>query len=313
VNIPICIIVGSTRSGNTILARVLNTHPRIAKCIEPYYIWDHYFREAQHDELSAADANGEVRSYIRRSFIRYWKALQVDCLVDKSPRNCLKIPFVKSVFPEARYIFNFRDGRDTILSMINRLETKKKIFEKDESGRRWFEKLHIFMRRMGKNPLWRFRFQTFLFEFGPPRYWFKRRFLQQIRWSGRFAVGPRFKGWHEIIDIASPLEFCAYQWVHCARGMIESLPLIPEDRRFVLKYEDFIDNPKAFLEKIFSFLDVEFPKGFMDMIPEIWKGNYDLWRGAFSTNDLKLIGPIIGKSLIDLGYEKDESWYLDLK
>ena len=78
-----------------------------------------------------------------------------------------------------------------------------------------------------------------------------------------------------------------------------------------MKYEDFVDNPKATLENLFAYLDVDFPKRFMNKIPKIWKGNYDLWREAFSPDELKLIGPIIGKEMVDLGYEKDESWYLN--
>ncbi len=39
-------------------------------------------------------------------------------LVEKTPRNSLNIPFLKSVFPQARYIFLQRDARQNIASII---------------------------------------------------------------------------------------------------------------------------------------------------------------------------------------------------
>ena len=312
-NIPIVIIVGAPRSGTSMLGRVLDRHPRVATWIEPYYIWDYNFREAPHDQLSEDDASDKICFWIRKAFIQHLKALKVDRIVDKSPRNCLKIPFVRTVFPEARYVFLLRDGRDTILSIKKQWESKRRIFIKTEKGSQWKERIRLIRRWLDRRPLWRLRFQSLIFEIGPPRYWFKRKFLQQIRWDGRFGWGPRFKGWQKLIDQVTPLEFSAYQWKHCARGIIENASSLPEDMYFFLKYEDFIVDPKASIKNLFSFLDLEFPEGFMEVIPQIWADNYNKWRQALSLEDLKMIGPIIGSTMIDLGYEKNESWYQSFK
>ena len=49
--------------------------------------------------------------------------------MDKSPRNSLKIPFVRKIFPEAKFIHIVRDGRDTSLSINKEWVNLTQIFE----------------------------------------------------------------------------------------------------------------------------------------------------------------------------------------
>ena len=115
--VPIVMIIGPPRSGTTLLGNLLDLHPRISTIIEPYYIWDHHFREYPHDQMSEKDASDPVRRRIRGSFGRYLTDIGADMVVDKSPRNSIKIPFIKAVFPEAYFVIIMRDPRDTILSI----------------------------------------------------------------------------------------------------------------------------------------------------------------------------------------------------
>ncbi|HYV57049.1 MAG TPA: sulfotransferase [Candidatus Nitrosopolaris sp.] len=39
-------------------------------------------------------------------------------LLEKTPKNCLRIPFLRALFPDARFVFLRRDGRATISSLI---------------------------------------------------------------------------------------------------------------------------------------------------------------------------------------------------
>jgi hypothetical protein len=222
----------------------------------------------------------------------------------------LKLPFVQKIFPEARYIFILRDGRDTILSILSQWKRKKEIFVNNSEGNQWQNRLYIFKRWLRRRPNWKFSLQSVLFELGPPTNWPKKRFLNQIRWEDRFGWGPRFDNWQEVIDRVSPLEFSAYQWVHCARGILDSLPLIPETQRVILKYEDFIRDPVTSVANLLSFLNLDIPDGFMDTLPEIWADNSNKWRRSFSSADLKRIGPIIGETMKEFGYENDETWYM---
>jgi hypothetical protein len=277
--------------------------------VEPYYIWDYHFRDAPDDQRDTEDATDDVRGRIRRAFDQYRQALDVQLIVDKSPRNCLRIPFIKQTFPEARYLFIWRDGRDTVLSIKRQWEGKKKIFKRSDSIEHWHKRLEILKKWMVKRPSWRLKWQSLCYELGPPRCWLKGKLLNQIRWEGRFGWGPRFRQWQKLVDRISPLEFAAYQWRACAQGLQDNLSSIPENKRFVLRYENFIKDPKASLEAIFAFLGLEFPARFMSTIPKIWADNSNKWPNDLSPEELKVIGPIIGKSLIELGYDKDLFWY----
>ena len=127
--IPYIFIVGSPRSGTTILGEVLNLHREINQWHEPYFIWDKFFRLAPDDQRTAEDATQEVIKYVTRQCNRYHRKTRFCFLVDKSPRNSLKIPFVRKIFPEARFIHIVRDGRDTALSINNEWINLKQIYE----------------------------------------------------------------------------------------------------------------------------------------------------------------------------------------
>jgi hypothetical protein len=308
-NIPLVVITGVPRSGTSIVGRILDLHPQISTWVEPYYIWDHHFRSAPHDERTADDATQEVQRWIRKAFHNYRKILKTDIVADKSPRLCLKIPFVRKVFPEARYIFMLRDGRDTILSIWHQWQRKGEIFGDTHRGSQWQNRLYIVKRWLGRRPTWQFRIQSIIFELGSPLNWPQKKFLNKIRWGGRFGWGPRFKGWQDMIGRTTPLEFSALQWVHCARGIMDNIDLIPEDRRIILKYEEFIIDPQTSIRKVLDLLNLNHPEGFMSKMPPIWSDNSNKWLQAFSAEERRKIGSIIGQTLIDFGYARDESWY----
>jgi hypothetical protein len=308
-NIPIVMIIGAPRSGTSILGRVLDQHPLLSTWVEPYYIWDHHFRDAPNDVLTAEQATVDVQIWIRKAFRQYLKMCRVEKVVDKSPRNCLKLPFVRKIFPEASYIFILRDGRDTILSILSQWKRKKEIFiEKGESDQ-WQNRLYIFRKWLRKRPTLKFSLQSILFELGPPPNWLKKKFLNDIRWEGRFGWGPRFQHWQKFIESVPLLEFCSYQWDSCARGILDNISLIPDHQRYILKYEDFIRDPEASITNLFSYLKIELPDGFIDALPQIKSDNSNKWRKAFSSAELSRIGPIIGQTMKDIGYEDDQPWY----
>ena len=39
-------------------------------------------------------------------------------MIEKTPKNSLRVPFLRTVFPEARFVFLQRDARETVSSMI---------------------------------------------------------------------------------------------------------------------------------------------------------------------------------------------------
>lgn len=78
------------------------------------------------NRLLAADASVEAAATLRERFLRQLRdrdrrapvAAPVRML-EKTPKNALRIPFLRAVFPEARFVFLYRDPRQVLGSMID--------------------------------------------------------------------------------------------------------------------------------------------------------------------------------------------------
>ena len=64
----------------------------------------------------AEHARPEVRDRIRRWFQAQQGSAAL--CVEKNPRNVLRVPFLRAVFPEARLVHIVRDGRDVACSLM---------------------------------------------------------------------------------------------------------------------------------------------------------------------------------------------------
>lgn len=117
------LIIGAPRSGTHMIFRVLGKSSELAhwRPSEAHEVWeaDHHpaHRGWESNVLEGSDASPESIRRIRREFLLV--AGTRKRLLDKNPRNVLRIGFIEAVFPDARYIFIKRDGRDTINSLIN--------------------------------------------------------------------------------------------------------------------------------------------------------------------------------------------------
>ena len=121
-------IIGAPRSGTSMLYAILRESSQLAHWPgEAHEVWeaDHHpaLRGWDSNALGAADADPETAGRIRRSFFLVTGAKKR--LIDKTPRNALRIPFIDTVFPDARYIYLQRDGRDNVNSLINAWRTPR--------------------------------------------------------------------------------------------------------------------------------------------------------------------------------------------
>lgn len=306
---PFAFIIGSPRSGTTILGEVLDAHPEISQWYEPYFIWDRNFRNRPDDVRTAQDATPVVRRKIRKAFEDYMKARGAKLVVDKSPRNCLKLPFVLSIFPRAKFIFLFRDGRDTVLSIYKEWLKRKSVLQADSILMRVRRIAPVVKTWMQRQPLWRHRVQAILFEAGNPADWMRGEFLHRKRWDGIVGWGPRFRGWRELMGRCSLLEFAAHQWSHCVEAFLEHMVEIPENQRFVLRYEEFLTDPEARIEDLIKFLGLRFSPEYFKAIPRLKADNFGKWQREFTAQELQLIIPIIAPSLVKMGYETESHYH----
>lgn len=120
-------IIGTGRSGTTVLGKVLSMHRDVGFLNEPKLIWSQicadedligsYSRSAPRVRLSAEDATPK-KSGIMRAVAGAFLALSgASRMVDKYPELIFRTPFVMAIYPDAKFIFMSRSGWDTAASI----------------------------------------------------------------------------------------------------------------------------------------------------------------------------------------------------
>lgn len=163
-------IIGSPRSGNTLLRRILYTHPNLHIPPETYVLgetirlfrqyrtmnWNNlvYFILAQFEfqpefdtfeislrplahHLIHVPPNSRSLAFILDSLYRYHavaKGVHCERWGDKTPMNTLVLERIFSVFPDAQFIHIIRDGVDVVSSY---LDAKIHAADIDSAANRW--------------------------------------------------------------------------------------------------------------------------------------------------------------------------------
>ena len=120
-------VVGTGRSGTTLLGRILSVHPEIGFLNEPKALWHRAITDediiGSYSEvpgrycLTAADATPEVVERLRRLYCNYLRTVRRRRVVDKYPEAVYRAEFILSAMPDARIIWVLRDGADTVASI----------------------------------------------------------------------------------------------------------------------------------------------------------------------------------------------------
>jgi hypothetical protein len=115
--LPIALVIGCARSGTSILGEAIAAHPEVKYIFEPHHVWDQAGPgENESHRLTESHASPSLIEGFRSWFAGKKGGAQL--LVDKTPRNALRVPFLRAVFPEAKFIHIVRDGRDVACSLL---------------------------------------------------------------------------------------------------------------------------------------------------------------------------------------------------
>jgi adenosyl cobinamide kinase/adenosyl cobinamide phosphate guanylyltransferase len=110
-------VVGCARSGTSVVGELLASHPDVSYAWESHRVWNYVVRPGKHDRLTAEAASPRAARRVRRG-LQERAGQERPLLVEKNPRNTLRIPFVKALFPDARIVHVVRDGRDVACSLV---------------------------------------------------------------------------------------------------------------------------------------------------------------------------------------------------
>ena len=135
------IVIGAPRSGTTLLFETLATHKDLWSLsgggeshwhIEVIESLNPARRNFESNRLLAEDASDDIRDRLMANFVTDLRdrsglpllgatgrpTRDTVRLLEKTPKNSLRIPFLDRIFPDARYIFLVRGARQNISSMM---------------------------------------------------------------------------------------------------------------------------------------------------------------------------------------------------
>jgi hypothetical protein len=231
------IIIGAARSGTNMLRDALCDGEGVATwpCDEINAIWRHDWAAWPNDELRPEHATPRVRRFVRREFQRLAHRAQARWVLEKTCANSLRVDFVRTIVPEAKFVFLVRDGRDAMASAIKRWRapvelryTLKKLRYVPPAD------LRVYGVRFLANRLWR----------------------MLARDKRLKSWGPRFEEMDAMLANHSLAEVCAEQWSRCVLGAAHSLMGVPADCVCYVRYEDFVAQPARELDRLAASLGI---------------------------------------------------------
>ena len=272
-------VVGCSRSGTTVTYETLATAPQFLSFgWEIPQFWNSLYGPLENDWHSEAAGAEHARPEHRDAALRYfYQRLGAGWVLDKTCINVMRIPYLHQLFPQAKFVFIQRDGRDNISSMMDG----------------W---------RMGRTD-GRFELSQFFGPFPEPVAINGGEFKE---WS--FFLAP---GWREY-NHASLEEVCAFQWIAANRMALDAKNAIPPAQWIHLRYEDIFERPVAMFREAFAQLGVPFtpelearcanlqPTSVVKGTPKKQK-----WR-EHNPAAIERILPMITPMLRELGYDAED-------
>jgi hypothetical protein len=128
------IIVSAPRSGSTMLFEALSKHSDVYtigseshRVIEAIDVLHPSLKNYDSNALDAQDCSQDISAKLHADFYgsahknngRKPVEAEVIRLLEKTPKNALRIPFITKLFPDASFIYLYRDPRHVISSMID--------------------------------------------------------------------------------------------------------------------------------------------------------------------------------------------------
>jgi hypothetical protein len=276
------ILLGNFRSGTTMLQRIIASHPAVVAMYEPVGLWLFADPSRSHDEFDENDATDRVKRYVRKQFLKFQEENEGRTIVEKTPHNILRIPYVREIFPEAHYIYIIRNP----LSFVSSVELK---WQRPAGGKR-------ILRRLKDTPVTQLHH-------------YLARFISQ-QWNNRIMKrkylsiwGPRYKGIQSDVAKEDMITVVARQWARAASKADQDLKRFGDGQLLRLRYEDFVESPVQHLVRICAHCGLEMTSEMEEFVRATVKTDRNQKWQRFDAAQLAMIIPEIAEQMTRNAYE----------
>lgn len=280
-------MVGAPRSGTKMLRDLLRLHPcNTGGSYEVERVWCHGNHSRFGMTLSPSDLTPASRNYIRSYFYKASARRHGKRLVDKNVHNSMRIAYIHAIFPNSPIIHIVRDGRDVVCSLREIWQSTVDYSYIIKTRSFPIREIPFFVKRQLK--------------------WKLEKVLtgkKHVKWWG-----PKFDDMEELINSLTLIEICSIQWKRCTEAAYKGLAMLKPECSIQVKYEDVVMKPAETMEMIYDFLKLQITDHLRNRISEyVNAASVGRWQRALSLDDVELIMPNIYRTLLDLGYVKQES------
>ncbi|MEO1392765.1 MAG: sulfotransferase [Cyanobacteria bacterium J06634_5] len=232
-------IIGTGRSGTTILGKLLSMHRDVGFLNEPKALWHaiypaedlvgSYCRGTAHYRLGDDEASEGVKTVAHKLFGAYLAISTSRRVVDKYPELVFRIPFVQSLFPDAKFIFLVRNGWDTCQSIEG-----------------WSERLGVEVNAEQHD------------------WWGADNRKWNLLWEQVISNDDALQGAiPEKGKLENPLDMAALEWIVSMREGLALMRQFPENIQMI-RYEDLVASPETSLSKLLDFCELPPDRRFIE-------------------------------------------------
>lgn len=274
------ILIGSGRSGTTLLGHIFSLHPDVAYWVEPRPVWMYRNAYRSDHQLLSADLTPAIARYIDRRFARFLARSGGSRFAEKTPSNGLRIPFIHALYPDCKIINIIRDGRAVVASTL-----------KIQAHRPQMKRLFA---RIVETPLWEWPAYVPIF--------FQTVWRTLILKKRSVFWGVRPAGWQEWVGLA-PHIIAAKQWRRVVEISMGDGRALPAENYLELRYERLVREPAQVMREMIEFTELPPCQEMIDQtVAIVDPSRAGKWKADLTEQQRREVMQEIEPLLGDLGY-----------
>ncbi len=279
---PPIFLIGNYRSGTTITQKLIGLHPDVVTWYEPRTLWLYADPARRHDEFDESDATERVIRYIRGRFLKYQLRHGDRKIIENTPSNVLRVPYVTTIFPESIYLYITRNP----LSVISSIESKW------QQTKTWTGLLRTLL----DTPVTQLHYYAGDFV----GHMIIKKMLKKKHNS---IYGPRYKGSDQDLKDLGKLRVIARLWARGNRKAREDLAKLGNGHAFSFRYEDLMQDTETVLRRIYDHCGLTCSDDIVRTAKEmVDPGRQEKWL-RLDREELKAIIPEVRSEMEFYGYE----------